>query len=330
MCSVDALVPEGGGSVVPLFVATVDNAVYRERLAKTVAHLRERGAAEIYPVPLLDVTKVNYRKSRVLMAGWREILLPYLLAQRRHSGTDDMVIVLEDDARLACSVGRLCAVARGALEVVDVASLGHSWYKMATQGTPFHLPLKEAPPASVHATTCLAFRGSRLSEVHRLFQTSCLGHLDDFLFRRSPMPIALRDPPIVGWATEAVTLTNAHAHGAALPGGGRRGSMPLLLVLEKENNEVPPPPGLWRILRFTDQIPPPPPHLLRVVDPGDVILPPGTRHISELVVFDQGTTPRPQVHEFPGLTDVDNVRDLFDDDDDDDDEGGGGGGGVLG
>ena len=262
-----------------LYIATVDTPAYRQRLEKTLSHLREKGATKIEAVDLLDASRVQMKTSKVLMAGWRDILLPRL--------SEEIVIILEDDARLVCSVTRLCAAVRSAFEHLNVPllSLGHAWKGMATQEEPqYHLPLRETALASVHATTAIALRGS-------LEFSGPLTHLDEFLFRASELPIAFRDPPLVGWATESVTLTNPLAHGCGQLGGGRKGSLPIYS-----------PTASWLLLRSD-----PPPHL-----PTDAsFLPPGTRHLSE---SDQ--RPQKTNHAFPGLNSdcVSALKDLFHDD----------------
>jgi len=288
-----------------LVIATVDNAVYRERLAKTVAHLRERGATKVCPVPLLDASRVHLKKNKVLMAGWREILLPFLLAQQHKR-----VLVLEDDARLArgCRVPDLFRAARAAfraLPAVDIVSLGHSWHRMATDELrEFHLPLAEAPLPSVHATTAVALRASALETVLATFKKAALAHLDHFLFTGS-LPLALRDPPLVGWATERVTLTNPLAHGTSLRGGGRKGALPPPATHD----------GIWLVLRCSDVT------SSLVLKRSDV-LPPGTRHFRDVPPSTDGDEERRAfAASLPGLTGdrVAMVSDLFQLEGDDDD-----------
>ena len=303
----EVVVPCGvasGCSVPVLFVATVDNAAYDCRLQKTIAHLRERGAVDIVPVFLLDAEKVPLKKNKVLMAGWRENLLP----QIEDLLISDFAIVLEDDARLAkgCSVATLADSARAAFEAlphVDLLSLGHCWHRMATETQSLSMPLSETKHA--HASTAICLRRSGLGTIRQTFQKSGLAHLDEFLFRLSGMPIAMRDPPLVGWASESVTLTNALAHGQALQGGGRRSSMP-----PAHHSQ---PHSLWVLRNSTA-----PNHLLRR---NNLLLlrRPGHHHHHSTTVEQTTTTHQKNLINFPGLT-ADTLlmaQSLFRDDDDD-------------
>ncbi|KAJ8607474.1 hypothetical protein CTAYLR_009431 [Chrysophaeum taylorii] len=223
-------------------IATVDNAEYRARLAATLEHLDSRGfdhpEFRVLPTPLYDASALidaqSRKVSRVLMQGWRDILMAVVVRE-----ASDVVLVFEDDARLAEGVDarRIASAARAGLAAaaaVDVVSLGHAWKGMATADDPRHRPLGDSL-RGVHATTCVALRGTACPAIARhlaAIPLSRLTHLDAWLFRyQQAFGLALCDPPIVGWARTHRTLTRVRASGGGACEGrrnshGRRGSLP--------------------------------------------------------------------------------------------------------
>lgn len=200
-------------------------------------HLVLRGfsADEIRTVDLIDATPLIRAKSkrihRVLMQGWRDILMPAILTE----AASDCVLILEDDARLgpgvdAVALRSTARLALSAIPTVDVVSLGHAWHRMATADDARQTsPLRESLH-KVHATTCLALRTRSCHPIAKALAelgNRRLTHLDAWIFHlQDQFGIALSDPPLVGWSREHVTLTHARAHGESLRGGGRRGSLP--------------------------------------------------------------------------------------------------------
>ena len=219
------------------FVATVDNERYRARCAETVEHLRAAGFARVTPVPLLDVARAPYGNIKILMAGWREVLLPRLARAAAAAGGDGFVLVAEDDARLApgataSDVAAAATSAFGAARGAGLVSLGHAWSwgggatkaeaARAASATGAALGLAQHLGAGrgVHATTLLALRTRAIPALQREMASARLTHLDRWLFcGQTAAGVMLRDPPLVGWAEVDFTLN--HDRSCYHAGGGR-------------------------------------------------------------------------------------------------------------
>ena len=219
------------------FVATVDNERYRMRCTETVEHLRAAGFAQVTPVPLLDVARAPYGNIKILMAGWREVLLPRLARAAAGAGGDGFVLVAEDDALLAAGATASDVVAAatsafGAAPDAGLVSLGHAWSwggcktkaeaarAASATGAPLGLAQHLGAGRGVHATTLLALRTCAIPLLQREMANARLTHLDRWLFcSQTAAGVMLRDPPLVGWAEVEFTLN--HDRSCYHAGGGR-------------------------------------------------------------------------------------------------------------
>ncbi|GMI59662.1 hypothetical protein ScalyP_jg11870 [Parmales sp. scaly parma] len=232
-----------------LTVLTVDAPHYKSRLEETIPHLEQleretetetETATEIATetkieiVNLYDLTKFRSTlcSRTVLFAGWRDILIPRLIASTGGGTTTDMslyVLCAEDDIRLTVPIKKIHTM----LETIfrspslpDVVSLGHSYARLArgTSSSPLLPHLLRGK--KLHASTLIAVRAAALPRMLGVMQNSRATHFDQFLFHeKHELTVAVSDPPVAGWAEVGETLTSA-SNGGRRPGGGRNEFLP--------------------------------------------------------------------------------------------------------
>ena len=240
-----------------LVIATVNSPRYRDRLSDTLSHLRERGCCprddslhgdclrfRPQPYDLIDLSEnPSLGAKRVLIEGWRTVLLPWILSQEQFC-TDSFLLIAEDDIRIPSGISidhvhRKCAAAFKANPDLDILSLGHSWKALSKQQRTTDLLKHLRGGGGVHGTTLLAVRfpeGVRRLrlELDRSASRKKQTHFDQYLFfsAHHNLALALSDPPLVGWAEVTVTLTQSGS-GHRRHGGGRREFQP-----PKGNGEI--------------------------------------------------------------------------------------------
>lgn len=129
---------------IPLYVATVDTPYYRSRLAETMDHLSLFGKDDahhdttrrFHPINVIDLLNLEEHPSlgtnRILVEGWRQILLPKILSDVGDNSSSDNRIILvgEDDIRLVTSpslIQRVCQDVFDRNLDLHILSLGHGY-----------------------------------------------------------------------------------------------------------------------------------------------------------------------------------------------------------
>jgi len=229
-----------GGGAIPTFIATCNEAHYRERLLLTQSYLQKRSStfSPLTSVQLLSLSEEVYSPKRILFEGWRQILIPKLLALECETISSStipplhFIFVLEDDARLFSfadddsflpSLRSIIASAFHKYAALDVISLGHA----VAANAPIRDSIIDNSTAgiNIHATTALALRINSLPKILAALEEVSAAkrtHLDFIFFqsRLHSLGVGVFDPPSFGWAENEVTLTPA-ASGQRRQGGGR-------------------------------------------------------------------------------------------------------------